>query len=148
MVEFFKKDEKVKTLKKLFGFSKNWSSFNTKMRLMKRSLDEFTSGASLGRMAGGQIGALMGRVIGTAISAMVPALAPILPGIGTALGAIAGYYIGEAFMSIKDEDYVKKNETNNLLRSITGKYKSKKTSKIKKTREGLKNKIGEIEKRL
>ena len=107
LIYFIRNDEKIKQLKKLMMFQKNMSSFKVKIGLLSRDLDQFTSGGAIGSLAGSQVGAIMGKVIGTAIAALFPPLAPILPGIGVALGAVAGYYIGEAFGSIKEEDYYK-----------------------------------------
>lgn len=87
----------------------------------------------------------MGKVIGTAIAALFPPLAPILPGIGVALGAVAGYYIGEAFGSIKEEDWYKNGQKNSLLREITSKYRNKRKSKVTKARRGLQNRISAID---
>lgn len=123
-------------------------SFEVKMGLLKRDLDKLTSRETIFGAVGGGIGATMGKVIGLAVSAMFPPLAPFLPGITTALGAIAGYYIGKAFGSIKEEDWVKKSEDTNLIRAITGKYRQKKTSVRSKTRDSLQDKISQIEERL
>ncbi len=126
-------------------FQKNMSSFKVKIGLLSRDLDQFTSGGNIGSLAGGQIGAIMGKVIGTAIAALFPPLAPILPGIGVALGAVAGYYIGEAFGSIKEEDWYKNGQKNSLLREITSKYRNKRKSKVKTARSGLQNRISAID---